>query len=189
MAACPVDCISHAPARAGSVAAVGAETVARYAVASIAIAGGARERTPSCSPSASARTPPCHDAAAAGRSSAAAASQSAPPQRAVVRLAFQLLIAVILSAQATDKGVNLATRELFRQAPTPAAMLELGLAGLKRHIRTIGLYNAKARNIIATCRQLIQHHGGEVPARSRVARAIAWGRPQDSQCGAQHRFR
>ncbi|MGA8706957.1 MAG: endonuclease III [Steroidobacteraceae bacterium] len=76
---------------------------------------------------------------------------------------FELLIAVILSAQATDKGVNLATRELFRQAPTPAAMLKLGLAGLKRHIRTIGLYNAKARNIIATCRQLIQHHGGEVP--------------------------
>ena len=102
---------------------------------------------------------------------------------------FELLIAVILSAQATDKGVNLATRELFRQAPTPAAMLKLGLAGLKRHIRTIGLYNAKARNIIATCRQLIEHHGGEVPARSRVARAIAWSRPQDSQCGAQHRFR
>ena len=76
---------------------------------------------------------------------------------------FELLIAVILSAQATDKGVNLATRELFRWRPTPAAMLKLGLAGLKRHIRTIGLYNAKARNILATCRLLIQHHGGEVP--------------------------
>jgi endonuclease-3 len=76
---------------------------------------------------------------------------------------FELLIAVILSAQATDKGVNLATRELFRHASTPAAMLKLGLAGLKRHIRTIGLYNAKARNIMATCRLLVEQHGGRVP--------------------------
>src|SRR5262249_22936519 len=76
---------------------------------------------------------------------------------------FQLLVAVILSAQATDKGVNLATRELFRRAPTPAAMLKLGLAGLKRLIRTIGLYNTKARNIMATCRLLVERHGGEVP--------------------------
>jgi endonuclease III len=76
---------------------------------------------------------------------------------------FELLIAVILSAQATDKSVNLATRDLFRRASTPAAMLKLGLAGLKRHIRTIGLYNAKARNIIATCHLLVDRHGGEVP--------------------------
>jgi len=76
---------------------------------------------------------------------------------------FQLLIAVILSAQATDKSVNLATRALFHVAPTPAAMIELGLSGIKRHIRTIGLYNAKARNILATCRLLIERHGGEVP--------------------------
>jgi len=76
---------------------------------------------------------------------------------------FELLIAVILSAQATDKSVNLATQALFRRAPTPAAMLELGLAGLKRHIRTIGLYNTKARNIMATCRLLVEHHGGSVP--------------------------
>ncbi|HEY3808388.1 MAG TPA: endonuclease III [Steroidobacteraceae bacterium] len=76
---------------------------------------------------------------------------------------FQLLIAVILSAQATDRGVNIATRGLFRDAATPAAMLALGLAGLKRHIRTIGLYNAKARNIMATCRMLVEEHGGEVP--------------------------
>jgi endonuclease III len=76
---------------------------------------------------------------------------------------FQLLIAVILSAQATDKGVNLATRALFRRAPTAAAMLKLGLPGLKRHIRTIGLFNAKARNIMATCRLLVEQHGGEVP--------------------------
>jgi endonuclease-3 len=76
---------------------------------------------------------------------------------------FELLIAVMLSAQATDKSVNLATRKLFVRAPSAAAMLKLGLAGLKRHIRTIGLYNAKARNILATCRLLIEHHGGNVP--------------------------
>ncbi len=76
---------------------------------------------------------------------------------------FQLLIAVILSAQATDRGVNLATRELFRRAPTAAAMLKLGMTDLKRHIRTIGLFNAKARNIMATCRLLVERHGGEVP--------------------------
>jgi endonuclease-3 len=76
---------------------------------------------------------------------------------------FQLLIAVILSAQATDKSVNLATRTLFRDAPDAAAMLKLGLAGLKRYVRTIGLYNTKARNILATCRLLLERHGGEVP--------------------------
>jgi len=81
---------------------------------------------------------------------------------------FQLLIAVILSAQATDKSVNLATRELFRRAPTPQAMLELGLAGLQPYIRTIGLHNAKARNILATCQLLLEQHGGQVP-RDRTA--------------------
>jgi endonuclease-3 len=76
---------------------------------------------------------------------------------------FELLVAVILSAQATDKGVNLATAELFRVARTPEAMLKLGLSGLKRYIRTIGLYNAKARNILATCKLLVERYGGEVP--------------------------
>src|SRR5450432_293987 len=76
---------------------------------------------------------------------------------------YQLLIAVILSAQATDKSVNAATRILFRVAPSPAAMLELGLAGLKQHIRTVGLYNSKAKHIIATSRQLLEQHGGAVP--------------------------
>jgi len=76
---------------------------------------------------------------------------------------FELLVAVILSAQATDRSVNLATQELYRKAPTPQAMLKLGLAGLKRHIRTIGLYNTKARNILATCRILVQRFGGNVP--------------------------
>ncbi|HEX4024690.1 MAG TPA: endonuclease III [Steroidobacteraceae bacterium] len=81
---------------------------------------------------------------------------------------FQLLVAVILSAQATDKSVNLATRELFRIAPTPQALLALGSAGLKRHIRTVGLYNAKARNILSTCKLLLEQHGGQVP-RERAA--------------------
>lgn len=76
---------------------------------------------------------------------------------------FELLIAVILSAQATDKGVNKATARLFPIANTPAAILALGETGLKEHIKTIGLFNSKAKNIIATCRYLIEHHGGEVP--------------------------
>jgi endonuclease III len=76
---------------------------------------------------------------------------------------FELLVAVILSAQATDKGVNLATQQLFRKARTPQGILKLGLAGLKRYIRTIGLYNAKARNILATCRILVERFGGNVP--------------------------
>jgi endonuclease-3 len=76
---------------------------------------------------------------------------------------FQLLIAVILSAQATDVGVNKATRRLFPVAGTPAAMLALGEETLKKYISTIGLYNAKAKNVLATCALLIERHGGEVP--------------------------
>jgi len=81
---------------------------------------------------------------------------------------FQLLIAVILSAQATDVGVNKATRRLFPVAGTPAAILALGEAKLKKYISTIGLYNAKAKNVLATCALLLERHGGEVP-RSREA--------------------
>ncbi|MCG5493595.1 endonuclease III [Ectothiorhodospira variabilis] len=81
---------------------------------------------------------------------------------------FELLIAVILSAQATDKGVNKATARLFPVANTPEAILALGLEGLKTHIRTIGLYNAKAENILKTCRILVEQHGGQVP-RERAA--------------------
>jgi endonuclease III len=76
---------------------------------------------------------------------------------------FQLLVAVILSAQATDKSVNQATVRLFADAGTPAAMLALGVRGLSRYIRTIGLYNAKARHLIETCRILVERHAGEVP--------------------------
>ncbi|MDG6894234.1 endonuclease III [Volucribacter amazonae] len=76
---------------------------------------------------------------------------------------FELLIAVILSAQATDKGVNKATAKLFPVANTPQAILDLGLEGLKDYIKTIGLYNSKAENIIKTCRTLLEKHQGEVP--------------------------
>ena len=77
---------------------------------------------------------------------------------------FELLIAVILSAQATDKGVNKATRRLFPVANTPAAILALGEDGLKDYIKTIGLYNTKTVNILKTCQILIDEHGGAVPA-------------------------
>jgi len=80
---------------------------------------------------------------------------------------FQLLIAVILSAQATDVGVNKVTRRLFPIAGTPEAMLALGEDKLKSYISTIGLFNTKAKNIIATCALLLERHGGEVP-RSRL---------------------
>jgi len=76
---------------------------------------------------------------------------------------FELLIAVILSAQATDVGVNKATARLYPIANTPEAILDLGLDGLKQYVKTIGLYNSKAENIIKTCRTLIEQHGGEVP--------------------------
>jgi len=76
---------------------------------------------------------------------------------------FELLIAVILSAQATDVSVNKATARLFQVADTPEKMLALGVDGLKAHIKTIGLYNSKAENIIKTCRLLLERHGGQVP--------------------------
>ncbi|MDX1625770.1 MAG: endonuclease III [Wenzhouxiangellaceae bacterium] len=77
--------------------------------------------------------------------------------------AFELLVAVILSAQATDVGVNKATRRLFPVANTPEDILELGEEGLKKYIRTIGLFNSKASNVIAACRKLVDEHAGQVP--------------------------
>jgi endonuclease-3 len=81
---------------------------------------------------------------------------------------FELLVAVILSAQATDVGVNKATRRLYPRANTPQAILDLGEDGLKKHISSIGLFNAKAKNVIATCRILVEQHAGQVP-RERAA--------------------
>ncbi|MGA7949758.1 MAG: endonuclease III [Thiobacillaceae bacterium] len=77
---------------------------------------------------------------------------------------FELLVAVVLSAQATDKGVNVATRKLFAKANTPETILALGEAGLKDYIRTIGLYQGKAKHIIQACRMLIEQHHGQVPS-------------------------
>jgi endonuclease-3 len=77
---------------------------------------------------------------------------------------YTLLVEVVLSAQATDAGVNKATRDLFATVATPQAMLDLGEEGLKRHIRTIGLYNTKAKNVIALSRALVEQHGGQIPA-------------------------
>jgi endonuclease-3 len=76
---------------------------------------------------------------------------------------FELLVAVVLSAQATDKSVNLATARLFPLADTPQKMLALGQEGLESYVKSIGLYKSKARHLIATCRQLIEQHDGEVP--------------------------
>jgi endonuclease-3 len=76
---------------------------------------------------------------------------------------FELLVAVVLSAQATDKSVNIATRELFKDANTPAEILALGTQGLESYIKSIGLYRMKAKNVIETCRILIRDHAGQVP--------------------------
>jgi endonuclease-3 len=92
------------------------------------------------------------------------AANAQPRTELIYASAFELLVAVILSAQATDKGVNKATAELFRTANTPAAILALGIKGLSKYIKSIGLYNAKAKNIIAMSRMLLERHAGEVPA-------------------------
>ena len=91
------------------------------------------------------------------------AANPQPASELEYRSPFELLVAVVLSAQATDKSVNLATRELFKAAHTPPAVLALGTAGLERYIKSIGLFRTKAKNIIATCRLLLERHGGEVP--------------------------
>src|SRR5512135_1147631 len=85
---------------------------------------------------------------------------------------FELLVAVVLSAQATDKGVNLATRRLFPVASTPEAIHALGEAGLSEYIKTIGLYKSKAKHLIAACRTLIEQHGSQVPAERAALEAL-----------------
>ena len=91
------------------------------------------------------------------------AANPVPTTELAYATTFQLLIAVILSAQATDKSVNLATRTLFADAPTPHALLALGEQRLIEYINRIGLFRTKAKNVIATCHQLIERHGGDVP--------------------------
>jgi len=100
------------------------------------------------------------------------AANPSPTTELVYRNPFELLISVILSAQATDKSVNKATRGLFAVADTPAAILALGEKGLKEHIKTIGLYNNKAKNILATCAMLLERHDGEVPHDRKALEAL-----------------
>ncbi len=92
------------------------------------------------------------------------AANPAPATELVYATPFQLLVAVVLSAQATDRSVNKATQWLFAVADTPTKLLELGEEGLTEYIRTIGLFRTKARNLIALSRQLLERHGGTVPA-------------------------
>ena len=92
------------------------------------------------------------------------AANPAPRTELVYQSPFELLVAVILSAQATDKSVNKATAALFRAANTPAALLALGVEGLSPYIKSIGLYNSKAKNLIAACQLLLQRHAGAVPS-------------------------
>jgi len=91
------------------------------------------------------------------------AANPAPTTELKYSTPFELLVAVILSAQATDKGVNKATEKLFAVANTPQAIADLGLRKLKTYVKTIGLYNTKAANIIKTCKLLLEKHGGKVP--------------------------
>src|SRR5262245_30975466 len=100
------------------------------------------------------------------------AANPKPTTELEYRTPFELLVAVILSAQATDKSVNLATRTLFREANTPEAVLALGVDGLSGYIRTIGLFNTKAKNVIAMCRLLVEQHGGRVPQSREALEAL-----------------
>jgi endonuclease III len=100
------------------------------------------------------------------------AAKPKPATELEYRTPFELLVAVILSAQATDKSVNLATRVLYREANTPEKIVALGVDGLSRYIRAIGLFNTKARNIIAMCQLLIEQHGGKVPQSREALEAL-----------------
>lgn len=101
------------------------------------------------------------------------AANSKPSTELKYHTPFELLVAVILSAQATDKGVNKATAQLFPVANTPQAILDLGEEGLKHYIKTIGLFNSKAKNILQTCRLLLERHGGQVPNDRGALEALA----------------
>jgi endonuclease-3 len=100
------------------------------------------------------------------------AANPEPKSELEYRTPFELLVAVVLSAQATDKSVNLATPKLFEAAPTPQALLALGEERVAGHIRTIGLYRTKAKNLIALSRMLIERHGGEVPRTREALEAL-----------------
>ncbi len=100
------------------------------------------------------------------------AANPSPTTELEYRTSFELLVAVVLSAQATDKSVNLATRELFRCANTPQAMLALGPRGIEACIKRIGLYRTKAKNILAACQLIVERHAGEVPRTREALEAL-----------------
>jgi endonuclease-3 len=102
-----------------------------------------------------------------------AAAIPEPKTELIYNSPFELLIAVVLSAQATDKSVNKATAKLFPVANTPEAIFALGESGLKEYIKTIGLYNSKTANIIKLCRSLLDHHAGQVPQNRAELEALA----------------
>lgn len=101
-----------------------------------------------------------------------AAANPEPKTELEYQTPFQLLVAVVLSAQATDKSVNRATETLFRVAPTPEKMLALGVDGLERHIAKIGLYRSKAKNVIALSRIVLEQYGGEIPQTREALEAL-----------------
>lgn len=100
------------------------------------------------------------------------AANPEPTTELVYQTPFELLVAVVLSAQATDKSVNLATKRLFPVANTPQAILELGQEGLEDYVKSIGLYKSKAKHLIATCQLLLEKHGGEVPHQRAALEAL-----------------
>ena len=100
------------------------------------------------------------------------AENPAPTTELAYRTPFELLVAVMLSAQATDVSVNQATATLYPVANTPAALLDLGLDGIKEHIKSIGLFNTKAANVLKTCRILLDEHDGDVPRRREALEAL-----------------
>src|SRR5579871_3103882 len=100
------------------------------------------------------------------------AANPTPETELLYTTPFELLVAVMLSAHTTDKSVNAATRKLFPVANTPQALLKLGEDGIKSYIKTVGLYNAKAKNLVGLCQQLIELHGGDVPANREALEAL-----------------
>ena len=180
VAPCPVDCIAMLP-RASLADAPGApapeENRERFGAHNTRTAARAGERAalltarkqagPAASSNAGCIPPP------AGRSTGACRPPTRlRPRNFLYSSPFELLVAVMLSAHTTDRSVNAATRKLFPVANTPAAILALGVAGVKPYIRAVGLYNTKTNNLLGLARQLIERHGGEVPAERAALEAL-----------------
>lgn len=134
---------------------------------------GATKQAPAAKPARKARTPKPVDAATRAEIFRRLSEANPEPRSDLeYRDAYTLLVAVVLSAQATDAGVNKATRRLFAEADTPAAMLALGEDAVREHVKTIGLFRAKAKNVVALSRILVERYGGEVPASREALEAL-----------------